>query len=723
MIYLISKQERLFNSGKYKVIPFDTAMQELYKLTAVPFDSETEGLDPFTKKILCIQLGNKTNQYIFDWSSLSKEELKILKDYFESNIELLGWNLQFDLLFLYHAGIYPKKVYDGMIVEQLIWLGYPDGSHSYSLQAAVKNYCDIYLDKTVRGKIINVGLTEEVIVYAANDVVYLEDIREKQMVKIKEESQEKAVELENLFLPCLTYIKYCGVKLDTKKWKNKMLKDNDRLIKATAALNNWTVDWSINNPDKSKGASYKFVHPKDNIEITRLSNSKYSRCPEKDIEEFGYLEYICFKKVSGYNYADINYQGDLFEGFNTAPICNINWSSSKQVIPLFEDLGFDLVTFDKKTKKKKKSVEAQIIKKNINVSPIAKLFLNYQEAAKVVSTYGQNWLNAINKVTGRIHVDFKQLGADTGRISSGGGQYKINLQNLPHDEETRACFVSEKGNSWLSADYQSQESRLIASVTNDAAMIDLFEHGSGDVHSLVAKMSYPEIIGDTKIEDISTKFHQIRQDSKGIEFAINYGGDFNTIANNKGISKKEAKQIYDNYMKGFPGIKKYQDYCRLAVMRDGYILLNPLTKHRAHIYDWDELHRIQLMTEEPGFWDNYRELKRTDPENEIITQFRHYCLRKSASEKQSINYRIQNRGAMCFKLASILLFKYIRDHNLIGIVKYMVPAHDEINVECPSEMKDEIGKVILDCMERGAKPFCTRVHLGADLSIGDHWIH
>ena len=91
------------------------------------------------------------------------------------------------------------------------------------------------------------------------------------------------------------------------------------------------------------------------------------------------------------------------------------------------------------------------------------------------------------------------------------------MQNLPHDEETRACFVSEKGNSWLSADYQSQESRLIASVTNDAAMIDLFEHGSGDVHSLVAKMSYPEIIGDTKIEDISTKFHQIRQDSKGIE--------------------------------------------------------------------------------------------------------------------------------------------------------------------------------------------------------------
>lgn len=92
------------------------------------------------------------------------------------------------------------------------------------------------------------------------------------------------------------------------------------------------------------------------------------------------------------------------------------------------------------------------------------------------------------------------------------------MQNLPHDEETRACFTAEEGNVWLSTDYQSQESRLIASVSNDKSMIDLFETGCGDVHSLVAYMSYPNIIPrSTKIEDIKKLYHEQRQEAKGIE--------------------------------------------------------------------------------------------------------------------------------------------------------------------------------------------------------------
>ncbi len=121
------------------------------------------------------------------------------------------------------------------------------------------------------------------------------------------------------------------------------------------------------------------------------------------------------------------------------------------------------------------------------------------------------------------------------------------MQNLPHDPETRACFTSEEGNAWLSADYQSQESRIIASVSKDEKMIDLFEHGCGDVHSLVAYMSYPNIIPrDTKIEDIKKLYHNWRQKAKSIEFAINYGGDYNTISKNDGIPVEEAKEIYDN---------------------------------------------------------------------------------------------------------------------------------------------------------------------------------
>ena len=80
-------------------------------------------------------------------------------------------------------------------------------------------------------------------------------------------------------------------------------------------------------------------------------------------------------------------------------------------------------------------------------------------------------------------------------------------------------------------------------------MIDLFENGCGDVHSLVAYMSFPNIIPrDTKIEEVKLKYHKARQDAKGIEFAINYAGDANTISNNSGIPLKEAQEIYDNFM-------------------------------------------------------------------------------------------------------------------------------------------------------------------------------
>ena len=71
----------------------------------------------------------------------------------------------------------------------------------------------------------------------------------------------------------------------------------------------------------------------------------------------------------------------------------------------------------------------------------------------MVSTCGQNWLRAINPKTHRIHVELHSVGTDTSRVSSGGGPYKLNQQNLPNDSITRGCFTAEKGNVWLSCDY------------------------------------------------------------------------------------------------------------------------------------------------------------------------------------------------------------------------------------------------------------------------------
>lgn len=644
MIYLVSHNKSLFQTDKYIEATMEQAMSVLLPLKLCQLDSETKGLDCHTKALLTVQLGNRDNQVVLDWTTLTLREKQIVKDYLESDRLFLGWNLMFDLTFLYVQGIYPKHIWDGMIVEQLLYLGYPASMREKSLKAAAWNYLNINIDKTVRGKIINDGLTTEVVIYAAGDVTYIEDIKEKQDIEVEKQGMKLAVELECEFIKSLAYFKYCGVHLDITKWKAKMAKDQAKLNKAISELDAWVVAWDKENPHSGYDIQYpELKYPKYaadySTEVKRLIKDGYKRFPQEDLQTpDGKVD--AYKKVIKNQFTRIDTQGDLFTGFDTEPKCVINWSSQKQVIPLFELLGINVETFDKKTKQKKKSIEANVLKPQKNDFPIIPIFLEYQEAAKVVSTYGQNWLDAINPKTGRIHVDFHSIGTDTARVSSGGGVWKLNIQNLPNDPETRACFTSEEGNAWLSADYQSQESRIIASVSKDEKMIDLFEHGCGDVHSLVAYMSYPNMIPrDTKIEDIKKLYHSWRQKAKSIEFAINYGGDYNTISKNDGIPVEEAKEIYDNFMEGFPGIKRYQDYCRMAVMRDGYILLNPLTGHRAHIYDAEELKETHNKMQEPGFWEYYQNVRKRNPQDEIVQEVRHYMQRKAASEKQSINYR------------------------------------------------------------------------------------
>lgn len=176
-------------------------------------------------------------------------------------------------------------------------------------------------------------------------------------------------------------------------------------------------------------------------------------------------------------------------------------------------------------------------------------------------------------------------------------------------------------------------------------------------------------------------------------------------------------------MSTFSGIKKYQDYCRKAVMEKGYILMNPVFKHRAHIFDAEWLFKMQEKFQESGFWHYYNEMKRDAPSCDTVQSVKKYFKRKSDSERQSINYRIQNRGACAFKLAAIKLFNWITSKGYQNIVKICVVAHDEFNLECPEYMVDEVGKILVKCMVSGGKPFCPNVHLGADLSVGDFWIH
>lgn len=467
MIYLVTRQLDLITDDVYTIIGVNESMRLLSSLDKVGLDTETQGLDPYTKQLLLVQLGNKEFQVVIDCTTV---DINIYKDYLESEREFLGWNLKFDLKFLFHHGIYPKNLYDGYLAEKLMWLGYPNGYHSLSLKSAGFNYCGIELDKSVRGKIIwSKQLTSDIIQYAADDVKYLEDIQTKQQEELKKRGLTKAIYVENRFVLPLAYCEYCGVKLDVQKWKSKMAEDAIREAEAKKKCDQWLLE---NEPD----SPYIFV----------------------------------------------DRQGDLFSGFNLEPQVKINWNSDKQVKPILKKYGVDLMVPDKDTGGMRESIDAKVLKPQKDKCSLIPLFIKYNEAAKVTSTYGQNFLDQINPVSHRIHTNYNQMGADTTRITSGGKDKAakveyLNLLNLPSDHVTRSCFCSENGNVWISMDYSGQETYLMASIANDKAIIEELTNGSGDIHSLTAYMSYREIPRETPIKDIKKLYHNLRQEAKGIE--------------------------------------------------------------------------------------------------------------------------------------------------------------------------------------------------------------
>lgn len=626
MIYLVTKQTTLFESENYKIISVEESLRLLNSLNIVGLDTETSGLDPWTKELKSIQLGNYDNQVVIDTTTIDPT---LYKEYLESDRLFIGWNLKFDLKFLFRHNIVPKQVWDGYLAEKLMWLGYPPGIHSLSLKSAGENYLNVELDKSVRGKIIYAGFTEDVIIYSANDVKYLEKIMELQKVELKKKELDKAIVYENKFVLPLAYCEYCGVKLDVTKWKAKMQKDEQRVKAALDNCNKWLLE---NEPDSK--------------------------------------------------YIFIDRQGSLFSGFNLEPQVTLNWNSTKQLIPLFKKYGVNVEVDDREKGGTKDSIDAKSLKPQKDKCSLIPLYLEYKEAVKVTSTYGENFLKQINPVSGRIHTNFNQLGTDTGRLSSGGKDKEhkidyINMQNLPSDEETRACFVAEEGNKWGSIDYKGEESFLMASIANDKAMLEELIHGDKDLHTLTAKIVFSDIIPkDCPTEVVKTKYHDLRKVSKGYEFAFNYNGNADTIKRNFGLTDEEANRIYNAYMKGFSGLKAYQEYKHKEWWNKGYILISRLTGHKAYIYDYDQLLEDKKWMSNLD-WDYYREMKSSHPECETVQRVRHFFKRKSASDKQSSNYEIQGTGAIIFKVASVYFWNKILENHWFGKVKLCIPVHDK----------------------------------------------
>ena len=723
MIYLVSKQPELFDNDVYKPLSVQESIDMICSWSKVQYDSETKGVDAHIVPVLCAQFGNKKAgvQIVVDASTV---DLRLYKEALEGRL-VIGQNLLFDLPFLYNYGIHPTKIYDTMIAEQVLYLGYPsvlDGGPSMSLAAIAERRLGIYISKEVRGQIIWRGLDTEVIKYAANDVVHLEDIMWSQIADARKKDCVRAIQLECSFVPVLAYVMWCGIRIDVPKWKMKMEKDNKALQSTIEQLNEFVV----------KRRDKKFI--------------------------------------------TVNIQGDLFLGFDTTPKCAFQWkqpgvkAKNTPILQFIKSLGFNTKTKDKKTGAIKDSIELKILKKQKGVNDeFLKLYVEYSEALKVCTSYGIAYLNAINPYTNRIHTQFKQIGADTGRITCNDGgdsdeeKIKINpdlaklkgfpqkttdvnlkcgypnIQTLPADELTRECFIPNDGNIFCSCDWSAIESRLGADIYQEESMINEFLHGSGDMHSLCAYMVYKDQIPrETNIKDIKKLYPDLRKQVKPIEFSQQFGGSAHAIQNAMGCTIEEAEAFAKAYNDGFAGIADYKRKGSKFVRQNGYILLNPITGHKTYWHDWDKWREIENSHDEV-FWMNYRKLKAkkqqaindgqedayaylTPEEKAIMIEVSNQAKIGAKWDRKALNSVTQGTGAICFKHAATTFYHWLIKEGQFGKILMVDCVHDEICIEYPKELKD-VDKKLEKIMEDTAAIYCKSVPIPAEAQTADHWVH
>jgi len=588
------------------------------------------------------------------------------KELLETN-KLLFHNAKFDLKFLYKNNIWPREVYDTMLAEAVLFCGIK--THKKALNAVAKNRLGIDLDKSVRDSIGKEGLTKRVIEYAADDVKYLCKIRDLQEKDLQKWKLEAALEMENQYVLSLAYIEFCGIGFNKEAWLEKCKKDQNNLLETENVLNKYIIENNLQNY--------------------------------------------------------INKQLDLFSIETTT---TINWASSKQVVVLFKELGINTKTIVEG--EEKDSVEAKHIEKYKDEFPIIEKYIAYKEADKLVSTYGESWLDKISPATGRIHTTYQQI-MDTGRISSGNKRDKTpNLQNIPKDEETRNCFIAEHGNNFVVADFTAQEDMIFVEYSREQKMIEFYNDTTRkrDGHSFVAKMCFPEDLKNIAEEEVKHKRGDLRDMAKKAKFAIHYGGNGATIAANINIPMEDGHAIYEGYMTGFPGIAAYFKRVKAESLRNGYILISPKTGRKSFIWGYDKYRELSKEINS-RFWEQWKtEKKRYIDEDwaspkylEMKRKIKEFFQIKGEIEKKALNYPIQGSAGETTKLATIFFFEWIREKQLFNTVKIVNTVHDEIDLECPPEYTEKAAGQLEKDMSKAGDMYCTVVKLKADTTISTKW--
>ena len=345
-----------------------------------------------------------------------------------------------------------------------------------------------------------------------------------------------------------------------------------------------------------------------------------------------------------------------------------NIKSPKQLGELlFEKLKLPVI---KKTKSGY-STDVDVLEKLRTEHPIIEKILEYRQLTKLNSTYVEGLKPFINPKTKRIHSFFHQTITATGRISS----TEPNLQNIPtrieFGKQLRKVFKPAEGKVYIDADYSQIELRVLAHLSEDEHMIEAFKNGE-DIH----KQAASKVFG-IPVEEVTK---EQRSSAKAVNFGIVYGISEFGLGGQLGISRNKAKEYIEQYLTEYSGVRIFMQECIKKAKETGY-----------------------SMT----MFGRRREIAELKSNNYMVRQF---------GERAAMNTPVQGTAADIMKIAMIKVFKELQKRDLK--TKIVLQVHDEMMLEAPIEEKEEVKKLLQECMESAA---ILRVPLIAEVSEANNW--
>ena len=326
----------------------------------------------------------------------------------------------------------------------------------------------------------------------------------------------------------------------------------------------------------------------------------------------------------------------------------------------------------KKTKTGQYVTSEEVLQQLKHKSEIVEDILEHRGLKKLLGTYIDTLPHLINKRTGHIHTSFNQTITATGRLSSSDP----NLQNIPirgeDGKEIRKAFIPEPGCLFFSADYSQIELRVIAHLSGDEHMLEVFREGK-DLHAATAATIYKK--------DISEVTRDERTKSKRANFGIIYGITVFGLAERLDISRDESKQLIDGFFQTFPQVHDYMEASKQLARERGYA---ETVFHRR------------------------RYLPDINSRNATVRNF---------AERNAINAPIQGSAADIIKVAMIRIYERFKAEGIRS--KMILQVHDELNFSVFPDEKERVEHIVLEEMQNA---YQLKVPLIADCGWGDNWL-